>query len=162
MGPGSVTGRGRPRHGQQGAVLLVVLLFVFLTTLVSASLVQSHRIAAQRDKEQQLLFAGQQYRRAIASYYAMVAPGGARSLPGSLEDLLNDNRFPTPVHHLRRLYPDPMTGKVDWQLVREGDRIVGVHSADMGEPLKKTGFPRALSHFENSSAYSGWVFRIAR
>lgn len=143
-------------------MLLVVLLFVFLTTLVSASLVQSHQIAAQREKEQQLLFAGQQYRRAIASYYATVAPGSARSFPASLEDLLNDNRFPTPVHHLRRLYPDPFTGKTDWQLVREGDRIVGIHSADPREPLKKTGFPRSLSHFENSASYSDWVFRVAR
>ena len=162
MEPRFVTGSRLHRGRQSGAVLLVVLLFVFLTTLVSASLVQSYQAAAQREKEQQLIFAGQQYRRAIASYYATVPPGGARSFPASLEDLLNDNRFPTPMHHLRRPYPDPITGKMDWQLVREGDRIVAIHSTSAGEPLKKTGFPKALAHFENAASYSDWVFRVAR
>ncbi|MBV8403130.1 MAG: type II secretion system protein, partial [Gammaproteobacteria bacterium] len=66
----------------------------------------------QRDKEAQLLWVGHAYRDAIASYYVH---GG--QFPQSLEQLLQDDRSPVPLRHLRQLYPDPMTGAADWTLI---------------------------------------------
>ncbi len=150
-----------PRTQQQrGVVLLAVLIFVLVTTLGASSLVQMHQTQTQRDKEEQLLFVGDQYRRAIASYYNTIPPGAARSLPKALEDLVTDDRFPTPLHHLRRMYPDPMTGQADWQLVREGAGIVGIRSLSSRATLKKSGFSKDYTHFEEKAFYSDWTFAI--
>lgn len=157
-----MTGKRCPRraglHRQQGAVLLVVLLFVLLTTLGVSSMVEMHQTQTRREKEEQLLFVGDQYRRAIASYYGVTPPGGARSLPKSIDDLLNDQRFPTPMQHLRRAYPDPMTGKVDWAFVRDRGGISGVRSQSNLEPIKRDGFPTFYKHFHTSGSYADWAF----
>ncbi len=149
------------RRHSSGIVLLAVLVFVLVTTLAASSLVVSYQQAARREKEEQLLFAGDQFRKAILSYYNTIPPGGARSLPPSLDALLDDQRFATPRHHLRRIYIDPITGTAEWEGVTSGNGIVGVHSRSPLEPLKKAGFPVAYVRFENAQAYSDWVFGIS-
>lgn len=159
-----MTGKDRHRkqgtHKQQGAVLLIVLLFVLLTTLGASSMVQMHQTQTRREKEEQLLFVGDQYRRAIASYYGVTPPGGARSLPRSIDDLLNDQRFPTPMQHLRQAYPDPMTGRVDWVFARSGGGISGLRSQSTQAPIKKSGFPDIYKRFEAGMSYADWVFAL--
>ena len=145
-------------NDQKGAVLLVVLLFVLVTTLGASSLVEMYQTQTRREKEEQLLFVGDQYRRAIASYYGVIPPGGARSLPRSIDDLLNDKRFTTPVHHLRKAYPDPMTGQLDWDLVMAGGGFSGVRSRSTLEPFKKGGFPERYRAFEGRGSYAEWGF----
>jgi hypothetical protein len=111
----------------------------------------------KRDKEEELLFVGDQMRRALA-LYAAGTPGGQRN-PKSLEDLLKDPRYPVPRRYLRRIYPDPMTGRPEWGLVKgAGDGIVGVYSLSEDEPLKKTEFRRIDQSFEGKTKYSEWVF----
>lgn len=165
MGAGSVTGKtftlGRKRAGQHGAVLLIVMLFVLVSALSASTLVQMYQTQTRREKEEQLLFVGDQYRRAIASYYGHIPPGGARSMPPSIDDLLNDQRFPTPIQHLRRAYPDPMTGKVDWTFVRDRGGIAGVRSSSTREPLKQAGFSERYRWFEGKTSYAEWVFVAA-
>ncbi len=119
-----------------------------------------HQTQSRRDREEQLLFVGDQYRRAIASYYNTMPPGGSRSLPKSLEDLVSDQRFPTPIQHLRRIYLDPMTGHADWQLVRDARGIMGVKSNSSQSTLKKSGFEETYKKFEGLDLYSDWVFSI--
>jgi len=60
--------------------------------------------AVQREKERDLLFVGNEYRKAIAGYYRGT-PGAIKRYPQSLEDLLEDRRYPTPVRHSRRAQP---------------------------------------------------------
>lgn len=153
--------RTAPTHRQRGVVLLTVLVFVLIATLGASSLIQMHQTQTQRDKEEQLLFVGDQFRRAIASYYNTIPPGTGRSLPNSLDDLVNDDRFPSPIHHLRRMYPDPMTGKTDWQPVREGIGIVGVRSRSNHATIKKQGFSKDYRQFEGKDSYSDWTFAIS-
>jgi type II secretory pathway pseudopilin PulG len=129
---------------------------------VRRSTVVSYTTQLQREKEEQLLFAGAQFRRAIASYYNTIPPGGARALPSSLEALLSDQRFPTPIHHLRRIYVDPMTAQADWTLIQEAGGIVGVASRSERSPLKKKGFARGDESFEDKEKYSEWVFAVRR
>lgn len=148
------------RSGQGGATLLMALAFVAITALASSQLVVSHTTQAQRAREQELLFVGEQYRKAIAAYLNAIAPGGARALPRSLEDLVDDKRFAVPMHHLRRLYPDPLTGRNDWVLIRQGEGILGVHSSFHGSPLKRAGFPPGLQHLEGRTSYAEWTFAV--
>lgn len=81
-----------------------------------------------------------------------------RALPASIDDLLEDKRFPVPLHHLRRAYPDPMTGKADWKLLIEGGRIYGVYSSSTAETIKRARFPRRYAEFANARTYAEWQF----
>lgn len=138
-------------------MLLAVLLFVLISSLAASGMVQSYQTFTQREKEEQLLFVGEQFQKAIASYtHTLVGP--VSRPPPSLEALLNDNRFPTAKQHLRRMYIDPMTGKADWVVVMGLNGVMGVHSRSTGEPLKVTGFAERFKAFEGKTSYAQWVF----
>lgn len=114
----------------------------------------------RRDREARLLWTGDQYRRAIRSYY-LKGPPGMHQYPQSLDDLLADQRGPLLQRHLRRVYPDPMTGNAEWQLERQADgAIVGVRSASLNRPIKQTGFGPEDAGFESASCYCDWLFEF--
>ncbi|MES2948831.1 MAG: hypothetical protein V4858_09865 [Pseudomonadota bacterium] len=121
-------------------------------------MVQMIQTQAQREKEEQLLFVGDQFRRAIVSYYNTVPSGSARALPTNLEDLISDPRFPTPIQHLRKVYKDPMTGSTEWGLVTQGGGISGVYSQSPKTTFKTTGFAPVYKAFEGKTTYSDWKF----
>lgn len=148
--------RRRRGAGQRGFGYLLVLFTLAAMGLLLAGAGQVWHTSAQREKEVELLFIGQQFRQAIASYYAL-APDAAKQYPAKLEDLLEDKRFPMPRRHLRQLYRDPMTGRAQWGLVKAGDGIVGVHSLSDGSPLK-TAFEGRDAALAGSSRYDQWVF----
>lgn len=152
--------RTKPLRRQIGAVLLLVLLFVLMTTMAAGGMVQIYQAQTRREKEVELLFVGDQYRRAITSYYNTFAPGAPRSLPTSLEALLQDDRFLTPLQHLRRLYPDPMTGQLDWVLITDRGGIAGLHSRSQQVPFKTSGFAEVDKYFEGAQSYAEWNFSI--
>ena len=155
-----MTGR-RACAGQRrarGAVMLAFLLALALVGIGAARAFDVWSVTLQRQREQQLLFVGHQYRAAIRDYYYGGPAGGGRALPPSLDALLEDDRFPVPVHHLRRLYSDPMTGSADWGLLMVGDRIMGVYSKSEAQPIKQKGFALIDSTFEDKSSYHDWVF----
>lgn len=142
---------------RRGAVMLgfLVLLAASGWTLVEWS--QSATDARQRADEAQLLWAGQQYRQAIESYYNGT-PRGVRQLPTTLDDLLEDRRFPKPARHLRRLYVDPMTPGGAWVIVRRGTQIVGVSSSSTRKPFRKVDFEPGLEKFAQAETYADWAF----
>lgn len=109
-----------------------MLLFVAITAAALAALGQSWSQAAQRERERELEFRGNEIARAIASY-VRAAPQSANPAavyPLSFDDLLVDRRALNARHHLRRLYADPFTGAADWVLVPApvGSGFVGVRS----------------------------------
>ena len=137
----------------------LVLIAVLGAGMAAYGELASH--AAQREKEQELLFVGNQFRQAIASYYER-SPGGAKRYPRKLEDLLEDQRFPMVQRHLRRLYADPMTGAAQWGLVESPEGgIMGVHSLSQAAPLKTAGFAVRDSLLEGAGRYSQWHFSHA-
>lgn len=152
--------RGRAAGRFQGGWVLLALLFILAALGTGmAALGTMWTTAAQREKETELLFVGEQYRRAIESYQRR-GPGAERPYPPSLEVLLQDARFPMPVRHLRRLYPDPMTGRPEWGLVRDDQGgILGVYSLSEGTPMKTAGFAPAQEGFEAATSYREWVFK---
>jgi type II secretory pathway pseudopilin PulG len=140
--------------------LLTVLVFILVSTLAASAMVVRYDTERRREKEAELLFAGAQIRKAIASYYSSIPPGGARSLPASLDVLVNDQRFPTSMQHLRRIYKDPFTGQANWEPIPGAGGIIGVRSRSEMEPLKQSGFPKPFEIFEGKKRYSEWEFVI--
>ncbi len=148
---------GAPVAEERGAALLTLLVLVVILGLAATMASQSLRAIMQREREAELLWRGQQYRRALGSYYN-VKHGAQQMYPGSLDDLLRDPRSPNVVRHLRRLYNDPMTGG-DWELVKDpAERIIGVHSTSALEPFKQTGFPVGMESLEGKTSYRDWQF----
>ena len=85
------------------AALLVAMtiMAIFLSMALPA-----WRTAAQREKEAELIFRGQQYARAIALFQRKYA----NTFPPNLQILLDG-------HFLRKKYKDPMTADGEFQLV---------------------------------------------
>ena len=145
------------QNGQRGAILILLLVMVVILGFSASMAGQTWRSTMQRAREAELLWRGQQYQQAIASYYT-VKHGPQQMLPAKLEHLLRDPRFPGTVRHLRKLYIDPMTGE-DWELVTDpAERIIGVRSSSDLEPFRKDGFPKALERLQGKTSYSEWEF----
>lgn len=154
-----VSGRANiPR--QAGFSYLLVLLLIVLMGIGLGAAGTLWRTESQRLKESELLFIGEQYRKAIRSYYT--APAPAKQYPKNLEDLLLDSRQTQLTRHLRKLYPDPVTGKKEWGLIMdaESQQISGVYSLAQGKPLKQRGFDSRQKDFENAEGYSDWRFVV--
>lgn len=151
-------GRANSLSDKRGFAYLTLLFMIAVIGIALASAGQVWSTAAGREKEAELLFRGDQIRRAIGRYYE--ESPGAKMYPQKLEDLINnDKRWPVTKRHLRRLYADPMTGKPDWEPVKAADGgIMGVKSRSSRDAYKRKNFPLALSGFEGKRKYSEWEF----
>ncbi len=145
------------RSNQRGAILMMILVMVVVLGLATGMAGQTWRSTMQMAREAELLWRGQQYEQALASYYA-VKHGPQQMLPAKLEDLLRDPRFPNVVRHLRKIYKDPMTGE-DLELITDpAERIIGVRSSSDLQPFQQDGFPRELDKLRGKSSYREWEF----
>jgi type II secretory pathway pseudopilin PulG len=143
----------RPKK-QAGFTYVGAMIFVALAGAGLASYVQIASHAAQREKEAELLFRGNAFQAAIASYYRK-----EQRYPASLETLLEDKRYPMPVRHLRKLYADPMTGEPNWTLIdAPGGGFMGVHSRSDKAPIKTGNFLVKNQGFEEAQTYAEWKF----
>jgi type II secretory pathway pseudopilin PulG len=120
----------RPARGftYLGVLLAIALLSVGLTAASEVWMT-----TARRQRMEQLEWVGQQFVLAIGSYYQS-SPRGVKAYPRSLEDLLEDKRYPFVRRHLRRVYLSPLTGAADWETVRAPDggiRGVRVRISDL-------------------------------
>lgn len=136
-----------------GLLILIVLLGIGL-----AFAGQVWHTSAQREKEKELIFVGDQFRRAIAAYYAGNTGMGDR-YPKSFEELLLDPHQPAVRRYLRKVYADPLTGTTEWGLIKSSaGGIMGVYSLAAGRPLKQAGFAERNAGFSGASEYAGWQF----
>lgn len=117
----------RPSRGR-GFTYLGLLLLLALQGAALAALGRQVSTQVQREREAELRFRGAQIAAAIGRYRAAQQPP---QYPASLAELLADERGPQVLHHLRRLYPDPFTGRPDWVPVADEStgRLKGVRSS---------------------------------
>ena len=90
-------------------------LYYLLYVAVVAGTGQVWQAKSQREKEAELLYVGEEFRKAIMSYYNT----GTKQYPESLEDLLQDKRTPAIKRHLRKIYTDPVMNTTEWGIVEE-------------------------------------------
>lgn len=131
----------RHRRAGRGYTYLALLFAVAAGGAALAALGTQWQQAAQREREAELLFRGQQLRQALQRFHDQT-PEGQPMLPTTLDALLTDTRWPVPRHHLRQLYADPFTGQADWLLLRRPDGgIVGLRSQSTRPLLLQTPPP---------------------
>jgi type II secretory pathway pseudopilin PulG len=125
-------------RNQRGVALMAVLVMVVIMGLGAGIVGTTWKAKVQRSKERELLWRGDQYRKAIASYYGVTRSG---PYPPNLEVLERDPRFLQRVRHIRRFFKDPITG-TDFILIKDASGgITGVRSSSDLEPFKQDGFP---------------------
>jgi type II secretory pathway pseudopilin PulG len=146
-----------PRRRQGGLVLIALLLMLMLVGIGALSAAEIWATARKREREVELLWVGEQYRHAVESYWK-TTPGPRKILPSSISQLLNDDRFPNAVHHLRQAYRDPMAEDVDFEPVIINNALVGVHSTSNATPMKHAHFPKRYAQFASAEDYSQWQF----
>ena len=138
-----------------GFTYLTVLFVIAFMGAASAAIGTMWHTASVRDREVELLYVGNAYRRAIERYVL----AGPRQYPRTLEALLKDPRTPATQRYLRRLYPDPITGSTEWGIVKAPDGgIMGVYSKSEEEPRKKANFNLRDRDFQSAKTYADWKF----
>ncbi len=150
-------GRNNPAR-QGGFTYFGVIIAVVLIGMALATVGVVASTEAKREREAQLLWVGAQYRNALTAFYTR--NGG--QLPQNLKELVLDERSGVPHHFLRKLYPDPITGSTEWELLTlPGGGIYGVASTSTAAPLKLKGFKDADRAFEDATCYKAWQFVIS-
>src|SRR5207302_2659976 len=91
--------RNRKMRSERGYVLLVLLLLVAFLSIASLKMVEDFNYQSRRDREEELIHRGCQYRRAVKRYFKKFGRYPTRS-----EDLESTNR----LRFLRKRYKDPM------------------------------------------------------
>jgi type II secretory pathway pseudopilin PulG len=99
------------RSGEDGYVLLTLLLILALMIIFAAAITPSITFEIRRDREEEMIHRGVQYARAIRAYYKKFG-----RYPTKIEDLENTNN----LRFLRKRYKDPITGK-DFRLLHFGE-----------------------------------------
>ncbi len=142
---------------QRGFTFIGLMIIIAISGILLAAVGTIWQQDVQRDREKDLLYYGDLYRRAITQYYDQT-PSGVKQFPKKLTDLLSDRRFPSPRHHIRVLYPNPITEDGSWQLIRVAGRIQGVATSSDKAPIKVSGFPTKYEAFEQAQTYADWQF----
>jgi type II secretory pathway pseudopilin PulG len=143
-----------PAAPQRGFTYLGLLMAVVVMGLMLTIVARVWTTTEQRERETQLLFAGHQFRNAIAAYFAR-----RHQYPQTLQDLLGDSETSLPQRYLRRMYFDPMTGTAEWQqIAAPGGGIMGVASTSKMKPLKHGQFEPLDVSFSDADCYCAWQF----
>lgn len=149
----------RYQHGFSYLALLIVILIV---GVISAATLSAGSVIQRGAAEDELLFIGEQFQLAFKAY-ADATPIGARLYPANLNDLLKDPRFPVTRRHLRKLYPDPLTGKTEWGIIEApGGGVLGIYSKSAETPIRVSGFSSPFKQFEGAKSYAEWVFSMEK
>jgi type II secretory pathway pseudopilin PulG len=132
-----------------GYAMVALLVGLSVMSVAATLALPVWKQAAQREKEAELIFRGEQYKRAVALFQRRAGPG---VLPPDI-DFLVENRF------LRRAYRDPMTSG-DFEVIRRG----GVSGpARAGEPPGVVGVvsrsqERSIRLYGDRDVYNEWLF----
>jgi type II secretory pathway pseudopilin PulG len=106
----------RGRRGEDGYILLTLLLAVALMMIFTAAIVPTIKFEIERDREEEMIHRGVQYARAIQHYYKKFG-----RYPTKIEDLESANN----LRFLRKRYKDPTNcraGKCqDFKLLHFGE-----------------------------------------
>jgi type II secretory pathway pseudopilin PulG len=137
------------RAHESGFTYLTAILLVAVAGASLGIVAESWTHARQREKEAELLWVGNQFKQAIGLYYQR-SPGAIKRYPEKLEDLLEDRRFLSMQRYLRRIYPDPITGKPEWGLITApSGGIMGVRSVSTAQSIRTK---------DGTASYSDWKF----
>jgi type II secretory pathway pseudopilin PulG len=103
----------RPRNAESGYTLLIALLLVATILLITAAAAPNIFTEGRRERDEEMIWRGQQYTRAINLYYKKYG-----HYPHTVDDLVKSN---LQIRFLRQAYKDPMNSDDgSWRLIYLG------------------------------------------
>lgn len=114
-------------YSEGGYALVSLLLVMSLLALFALGAAQNIRQQAQREREKEAIFRGEQVGDAIRSYYRYRGAQGVNSLPNSMDDLLQGIPRGTKKLQILRVEAahDPLSTSGEWKLVGPTSQDVG-------------------------------------
>ena len=114
-------------QSQRGYALVSLLLVMSLLALFALGAAQNIRQQAQREREKEAIFRGEQVGDAIRAYYRYRGAQGVNSLPTSIDDLLQGIPRGTKKLQILRVEAahDPLSTSGEWKLVGPTSQDVG-------------------------------------
>jgi type II secretory pathway pseudopilin PulG len=111
------------RHHEGGYTLVALLALMTILALFAAAAAPSLKQQAQREREKEAIFRGEEVAEAIRLYYASQATkgmSGDAGLPRSIDDLIEGVSVGTKKVQILRSSAarDPLSDSGEWQLVR--------------------------------------------
>jgi type II secretory pathway pseudopilin PulG len=143
-----------PVASERGYLLVGMLATMTISLIVMAAAMPQLKFEGQREREEEMLWRGQQIAKALEFY---MQANGTR-LPATLEELVEGNTAVggKKVHYLRpHALCDPMypctPGKSNWRLVRRGDPVINsmISSLEAYRDKKKE-FPALVNQITQS------------
>lgn len=128
---------------QLGFALIVMMIAVTVLTIGLLMVLPSIEQEARREHEEELLFRGNQYARAIYLFQQRY-----NRYPNSIKELIHTDN----LSFLRKPWPDPMTPGGKWRFIHVSGNGALMDSWTMGPQMNNgQGNTNALGSFSNSS-----------
>jgi hypothetical protein len=142
--------RNRSRRGQQGYILLMLMLFITLLAIFATSIAHDLNFEMKRDREEEMIHRGVQYSRAVRKFVKKFG-----RYPGTLEELENTNN----IRFLRKRYKDPENKNKDFRLLHMGEVQLGTAGALSGATsvAQLAGAANAAGGAQNLIAAQGFA-----
>lgn len=107
------------RSSERGYMLVALLLLMTLLALFAAAAAPNVRQQAQREREKEAIFRGEQVADAIRAYYRFHGGQGVNSLPTSMDQLLEGIPRGTQKIQILRAEAtrDPLSKSGEWKLI---------------------------------------------
>lgn len=126
---------------ERGYALLLLMMMVTLLLVSLSVALPSIYVEGQREREEELIFRGNEYARAIAFFHRRF-----NRFPNSVDELLKTNG----IRFLRHPYADPMSRSGKWRFIR-----AGINGALLNSQLQPVPGQTATGNPQNPSSDSG-------
>ena len=117
--------RGGPASSKNGYALLIVMMMATILLVSLTAALPNIYVQGQREREEELIFRGRQYARAIALFHQQF-----NRYPASVKELLHTNQ----MSFLRQAYRDPMSKSGEWRFIHATATGVILDSKILGSP----------------------------
>ncbi len=113
------------RQQDRGYALLILMMAVTILLVSLTAALPSIYVEGQREREEELIFRGNQYARAIAFFHRRF-----NRYPTSVKELLRTNG----MRFLRRAYADPMSRDGKWRFIHSTANGIALDSRTLTAP----------------------------
>jgi len=126
------------RNGEKGATFITVLVMLMILAAFLLLAVEPYSTVMQREREEELIFRGEQICEALRNYQKDHGGG----FPAEMKELLKQGQNKVP--YLRRLYKNPFDAEGKWRYLAPGTTTVVIKEDGSKEVLPSGGVAQTI------------------
>lgn len=137
--------RKKAQPDERGYTLVALLAAMTIAAIMMLAAAPNLRQQAQREREEEAIFRGEEIAEAIRLYYIAHGSNGVQSLPTSMDQLLEGIQIPGRTKKIQILRPeaahDPLSSSGEWHFVRPNTQALMQFQRDVMEYAGSKGQP---------------------